>query len=229
MTRTPTSIPELRSYYADKYDCDDLGVIDEADALPGWKCFQCLDGGCARSGAGGVCRPILGGLCTPGTYKTNVDHAKCAGVPAEKHLSVWSPRYNQRVDTTRFAPCRPAPTWGCPARCGLHSNVYMAEARHGMPVAAIALTRSWGQVIRADSGIGDAWRAQHCRIIHLFIAEKFSTIRTSGDAHRGFKRRYRCPVTVVPGGDRAGLIPVPGYLEAADAAALPNRTRPEAP
>jgi hypothetical protein len=32
MTRTRTSIPELRSYYADKDDREDLGVIDEADA-----------------------------------------------------------------------------------------------------------------------------------------------------------------------------------------------------
>ncbi len=73
MTRTRTSIPELRSYYADKYDLTDLGVIDEADALAGWKCFQCLDGGYARSGAGGVCRPILGGLCTDPDLQEHAD------------------------------------------------------------------------------------------------------------------------------------------------------------
>lgn len=145
-----------------------------------------LDGGYTRTGDGGECLPILGGLCTDATYKTSTDTARCAGIPADKHLNplnIW--RYDQKVNRTRFTPCRPAPTWGCPARCGMHSNVYMDEARHGIPVAALALTRSWVQVIRCDSGIGDAWRAQHCRIEVLFIAERFSTLRTEATPATG--------------------------------------------
>lgn len=227
MTRTRTSIPELRSYYADKYDREDLGVIDEADALPGWKGFQCLDGGYTRSGSGGTCRPVLAGLFTDTEYRTNPTTARCTGRAAEVHLSRWSLHYGRPVDDTRFPRCRPAPSWGCPAQCGVYSFVFLDDDGYGVPAAATALTRSWGRVIRGeDRNTGEAWRAEHCRIEHLFIAEKFSTIRTKGDARRGFERRYRCPVIVVPAGDRAGLIPVPGYLEAADAAGLPNLTRP---
>lgn len=225
----PEGLAELRSYYGDKYDREDLGVIDKANARPGWKCFSVIDGGYRRDGTGGKCRPLLTGLCADVAYKASVDHARCAGIPAEKYLSPLSPRYGQRHRTDRFTPCRPAPTFGCPARCGLHSNLFMAEARHGMPVAAMALTSSWGQLIRCDSGIGEAWRAQTCRIERLFIAEKFATIRTEGDAGRGFRDRYGSPVEVVPADantHRTGLQPVASFVTVAEGLGLPALHRP---
>lgn len=201
----------------------------KADARDGWKCYEALSGEFTRDGDWETCSPILGGLCTDALYPTKTAEARCAGIPAERYTARWSPQYLERTSTERFQPCRPAVTWGCPARCGLHSNLYMDEARHGVPVAAMALTRSWGQVIRCDSGIGEAWRAQHCQIKRLFVAEKFATIRDRNDARRGFARRYKCRVEVVPNDGRqtrVGLLPVAAFVEAAEALHLPAIQRP---
>jgi hypothetical protein len=96
-------LDERRTYYADKYDLEDLGTVAEADGRPGWKCYSVLDGGYLRTGTG-VCRPLLGGLCTDAQYRTATDQARCAGVPAEKHLSPFSHRYEQPVRSDRFRP-----------------------------------------------------------------------------------------------------------------------------
>lgn len=228
-TPAPEWLVDLTAYYAVKYDRS-YSVVDEADARAGWKCYSAEDGGYHRGGTGGVCRPLLGGLCIATTYKASVDHARCAGIPHEKRWTTRDLR-EHRVNSKRFTPCKPAASWGCPARCGLYSNVFMAESRHGASIAAMALTSSWGQVIRCDSGIGEAWRAQTIRIEHLFLAEKFATLRTEGDARRGFAERYGCPVDVVPADQdthRDGRQPVASFVVVAGELGLPALHRPDA-
>lgn len=233
----PDATPdELREHFA-KFDREDLGVVDEADAVIGWKTFVPLD----RDTTGRtVWPPVLGGWLMGDTrYPTRVTTARCSGRskplygPLAQIQTIGAKLLRQaglpaEDPGVRFdlEPCDPPVTWGCPARCGLHSNRWLVDDRHVHPRPAVALVAHYGRVIRSFD-LTDEWRSEYLRIDHLLLAEPF-TQHPRHDALAGWERRYGVPITAVSSRakDADRMLPLQRFVETARDLDLPAIHRP---
>jgi hypothetical protein len=189
------------STVARKLDIDLFEDVPAGHGLPGWKAFGCWwDPYLAR--------PVLGGLCqVDARYPGGDDRAVCSGFPD------WA-----------WEPCDDVPGWGCPRRCGYHSNRTLFGARSGDPQFVVGFTRSHGRVVRGTSpALGEPiWRSERFSINHLFVSKGFV-----GGSHSAFvgalQGAYRVPVTMVGrrSADRFEPSPFEVFVEAADKAGLP--------
>lgn len=222
--------PDWR-HYAQCFDREYLGEVPPSEARYGWKCY----GLAVHEGD-----VVLAGLCQPVRYLSGTHVAGCSGIHAElvsaaaSRVFSGAPR-RQGPKPGAPGPCTSPPGWGCPGRCGMHSNLYLEECRSGNTQAVIALTASSGRIIRADSGIGEAWRAETCQILALLVSEaaadveNLPALRTVLGTRYGNARQY-CPVYLVqpaPGTvpDDDGTIALESFVLRAEELGMPAVAR----